>query len=135
VPGETNLRALLAGMNPMLRPEEYVFCTLPPGEAIPPGVVPFATVREDEGLTMVTERAHASDVMVDASCSAPFRAITLAVQSSVSAVGFIAAVARALAAAGIAANVVSGYHHDHLLVPAARSRQAMDVLRELQQSA
>lgn len=122
-------------MNPTLRPEEFVFCTLPPGEAIPPGVVPFATVREDEGLTIVTERAHASDVMSDATCSAPFRAITLAVQSSVSAVGFIAAVGRALAAAGIPANVIAGYHHDHLLVPAAHARQAMDVLHGLQRHA
>jgi hypothetical protein len=30
VPGETDLKALLAAMNPVLRPEEYVVCTLPP---------------------------------------------------------------------------------------------------------
>jgi uncharacterized protein len=131
VAGETDLRALLAGMRPTLRPGEFVFCTLPPGEPVPPGVAPFATVREDEGLTVVMERARADA----ATCSAPFRAITLAVQSSLDAVGFIAAVARALAAAGIPANVISGYYHDHLLVPSTHAQRALEVLGEIERSA
>lgn len=129
MPGETDLHALLAGMMPMLTPEEYVFLTLPQGEGLPAGVVPFATVREDEGLTVVVEREHAP--APPPAPSETFRAITLKVHSSVSAVGFIAVISRALADQGIAANVFAGYHHDHVLVPAARAQQAMTILREL----
>jgi uncharacterized protein len=129
VPGETDLRALLAGMTPMLRPEEYVFRTLPPGGELPNGVVPFATVREDEGLTVVIERRHAD--ALGSPLTAPFRAVTLAVCSSLHAVGFIAVVARALADAGIAANVISGFHHDYVFVPADFAEEALHVLRAL----
>lgn len=31
-PGETNLAALLRTMEPVLHPEVYVFCTVPPGQ-------------------------------------------------------------------------------------------------------
>ncbi len=114
-------------MTPTLRPEVYVFCTLPPGESLPPGIAPFATVREDEGLTVVVEHQPAGELAADDG----FRAITLGVHSSLNAVGFIAVVARALADAGISANVIAGYHHDHLLIPAASAEQAMTTLRAL----
>ena len=122
--GETDLPALLAGMTPVLRDEEYVFCTIPHGVPLPAGAVPFATVREDEGLTVVLERADANGL----TCSAPFRAITLTVHSSLEAVGFIAVIARALADAGIPANVIAGYHHDHILVPTDHADEAHRVL-------
>lgn len=118
-------------MMPVLRPEEYVFRTLPPGDPVPDGIAPFATVREDEGVTIVIERSPVAGFPGDET----FRAITLGVHSSLNAVGFIAAVARALADAGIAANVFAGYHHDHVLVPAARANDAMSALRELAGSA
>ncbi len=128
MPGETDLRALLAGMTPTLRPEEYVFRTLPPGETLPAGIVPFATVREDEGLTVVLERER-RPAPGPSQQEATFRAITLGVHSSLDAVGFIAVVASALADAGIAANVLAAYHHDHVLVPAALAEQAMAIMR------
>ncbi|HEV2738814.1 MAG TPA: ACT domain-containing protein [Candidatus Elarobacter sp.] len=103
MPGQTDLRALLAGMTPTLRPEVYVFWTLPPGEPLPPGIAPFATVREDEGLTVVIEHQPTWEPVDDDA----YRAITLGVHSSLHAVGFIAAVARALADAGIPANVIA----------------------------
>ncbi len=127
MPGETDLRALLAGLTPTLRPEVYVFWTLPPGEPLPPGIVPFATVHEDEGLTVIVENQPAWEPAADAA----YRAITLAVHSSLNAVGFIAVVARVLADAGIPANVIAGYHHDHVLVPSDRAAQAMMILRDL----
>lgn len=131
MPGETDLRALLAGLTPTLRPEVYEYRTLPPGETLPPGTVPFATVREDEGLTVIIEHAD----MWQAAGDDAYRAITLGVHSSLHAVGFIAAVAQALADAAIPANVVAGYHHDHLLVPSYRVNHAMVVLRDLAGSA
>jgi hypothetical protein len=57
--------------------------------------------------------------------------ITLEVHSSLEAVGFLAAIATRLAAAGIGVNPVAGYFHDHLFVPEARAEEAMRLLDEL----
>jgi hypothetical protein len=51
--------------------------------------------------------------------------------SSLEAVGLTAAVATALAARGIAANVIAGARHDHVFVPAARADDALAALRDL----
>ena len=88
-----------------------------------------ATIHEDEGPTYV--------VTVDAarSAGAPivFEAVwlTLTVHSALESVGLTAAFSAALGAAGIACNVLAGYHHDHLLVPAGRADDATAVLRAL----
>lgn len=58
-------------------------------------------------------------------------AITLNVQWSLEAVGFIAAVSRALADMGIPANVLAGYHHDHVLVPSDRASEGLSVVEQL----
>jgi hypothetical protein len=129
--GETRLRELLAAMMPALRDEEYVFCSLAHGVEPPRGAAPFGTVLEDEGLTIVIERSRARGLP----SSGPFRAITLAVHSSLEGVGFIAAIAGALAERGIPANVLAGYHHDHLFVPAERAAEAMRVLHRLSKNA
>ena len=54
--------------------------------------------------------------------------ITLDVNSALDGVGLTAAVAQALAARGIAANVVAGFHHDHVFVPAAQGEAALAAL-------
>jgi hypothetical protein len=54
--------------------------------------------------------------------------ITLNVFSALDAVGFLAAVTARLANAGISVNPVSGFHHDHLFVPADRAEEAMRLL-------
>jgi len=46
-------------------------------------------------------------------------------------VGLTAAVAGALAEAGIACNVVAGFHHDHLFVPWERREDALAILSDL----
>lgn len=51
--------------------------------------------------------------------------LTLDVHSSLEAVGLTAVVARALADEGIPCNVLAGYYHDHLLVPALRAEDAI----------
>ena len=57
--------------------------------------------------------------------------LTMMVQSSLEAVGMTAAMATALTSAGISANVVAAYHHDHIFVPWARRHEAVAVLRGL----
>lgn len=54
--------------------------------------------------------------------------ITLKVQSSLEAVGFMAYVAGKLAERGVGANPVSGFWHDHLFVGVGREGEAMRVL-------
>ncbi|HWN28685.1 MAG TPA: ACT domain-containing protein [Actinomycetospora sp.] len=126
MPGDTDLARLLAGMDPALHPERYVFVTAP---TLPAGLVPLATIREDEGLSAVVTAADA-----DAHGLAgefPCAGITLRVHSALEAVGFLAAIARALTDAGIETNPVAGFHHDHLFVPWDRREDAMAVLRRL----
>ncbi len=128
--GERDLKSLLAGLSPSLSAGEFVFCTLP-GGAYGDGAEynPVATTVEAEGLTLVLplDRARAAGYP----CDQPMRRITLEVHSSLEAVGLTAAVAAALARAGIAANVIAGYHHDHVFVPADRAEEALAALGKL----
>lgn len=129
MPAETNLTHLLATMRPVLRPDEYVFCTLPPGAALPPGLAPLGTFHEAEGTTLILTAAEAAAASLPGSF--PCRLITLQVHSSLEAVGFLARISTRLAEHGLPANVVAGYFHDHLFVPGARAEEALALLEEL----
>ena len=85
--------------------------------------------REAEGLTLVLpwDEAEAAEL----SPTFPCRMITLNVHSALEAVGFIAAVATKLAAAGMGVNPVAGFYHDHLFVPEDRAEEAMRLLNEM----
>ena len=89
----------------------------------------LATVDEPEGLSLVVPE----DVARDAGLPAGFVAawLTLRVHSSLAAVGLTAAVAEALAKRAIPCNVIAGYHHDHLLVPAERADDAVQAIEAL----
>ena len=130
--GERDLRRLLAAMEPVLRPGEFVFAALG-DESRLPEVAPEATVREEEGLTVVVARERADELGLAYDFAAAW--ITLRVRSALDAVGLTAAVSRALADAGLSGNVLAGLHHDHLLVPAGRAAEALAVLRELSRAA
>lgn len=126
--GETDLARLLAGMRPERQPGIYVFVTLRDG-AVPAGLAPVMSFREAEGTTLILPEDEAARAGLTGTF--PCGWITLAVHSSLSAVGFLAAVTARLAAAGLAVNAVSAFHHDHLFVPAARVEEAMALLRDL----
>ena len=124
--GEINLTAILRALRPELHPGEYVYCSLPaPSEELD-AVLSF---REAEGWTLIVARevADAHGLARTFSCAW----ITLRVHSSLAAVGLTAAVAAALADAGIACNMVAAYHHDHVFVPCGRAAEAMDILKRL----
>jgi uncharacterized protein len=132
VSGERDLRRLLAAMEPALRPGEFVFAVL--GDESRLGEVAVeATVREEEGLTVVVARERADDLGLAYDFAAAW--ITLRVHSALDAVGLTAAVSRALADAGMSCNVLAGAYHDHLLVPAGRGDEAVAILRELSRAA
>jgi hypothetical protein len=107
---------MVAEMAPALDARRWAF-VLAGGEAPADA---FALIREDEGVTAILPDPNGD-----------FARITLMVHSALEGVGLTAAVAGALAAAGIACNVVAGYHHDHLFLPWERRGEALAALRAL----
>ena len=127
-----NLAGLIQSMRPALWPETFVFASLRDDETIPAAIKPVMIFREAEGLTAIL--THEEAVIVGLAASFPCRMITLEVRSALDAVGFLAAITSRLAAAGIAVNPVSAFHHDHLFVPADRAEEALRVLLEMSAS-
>lgn len=126
--GETSLPTLLRSMQPVLNSGDYVFCCLNDPTRLQ-GVQPLGSFHEREGLTVILPREQAEQLGLDYDYVAAW--LTLEVHSALSAVGLTAAVAGALARAGISCNVVAGYYHDHLFVAAADGPRAETVLRQL----
>ncbi len=126
MPAERDLAVLLATMEPVRVPGEFVFTTV---AEVPPGADPIVTVREAEGITLVLERGEADALGLGYEYVAGM--ITLRVHSALDAVGLTAAVASELAAHGLSANVVAGYFHDHLFVPAAEADGVVGLLSDL----
>ncbi|NND45206.1 MAG: ACT domain-containing protein [Xanthomonadales bacterium] len=128
--GLTDLARLLAEMSPYIHDKIFVFTTLGDGQNSPlADLQPYATCREPEGLSLILEQAEADRQGLN--YEGTFRMISLQVHSSLHAVGLTAAVSTALADRGIAANMVAGRYHDHVLVPAERAAEAMTILEDL----
>lgn len=127
-----NLDVLLASMEPTLNKGIYYFATLAENTTIPLSDI-IATIREEEGLSVVVSEA----VVQRENLNAQFKAawITLTVHSDLAAVGLTAAFAAALGKAQISCNVVAGNFHDHIFVPYEQAELAITTLRELQQRA
>lgn len=128
---EKDLGRLLAAIEPELHPGTYAFCVLGDDEP-PPGVPVRMLFRESEGSTVVVPAEAARSAGL--ACEFPCEWITLGAGSDLGAVGFLAEITAKLATVGIAANVVSAFHHDHLFVPAGRGGDAIDALEELQRA-
>lgn len=123
--GERDLAVLLRSMEPVLQRGPHGFAVWA-GGTLP--FTAFATVAEDEGLTVIADLA----VMRAAGMiSEPWARISLTVHSDLAAVGLTAAFAAALAGVGISANVIAGVHHDHIFVPWDRRAEAMMALKAL----
>ncbi|MEO0997228.1 MAG: ACT domain-containing protein [Pseudomonadota bacterium] len=126
--GETELAALLAGLTPRLDAEPYWFVTVPSVAALG-SVDALATFREREGLSAIVGR---DAIAAGTPGEGPYARIELGVHSSLEAVGLTAAVATALTAHGISANVVAAYHHDHVFVAWDDRDTALGVLDGLE---
>jgi len=128
--GEVNLDHLIRNMRPMLDPVPYVFCTFAERSFSElADLNPIGVFAETEGLTAILPVENARDMgLGDAEWH---RRITLTVHSSLAAVGLTAAISTVLASAGISANVVAAYFHDHIFVPAEKAEEAMAALLEL----
>ena len=129
--GEKDLARLIAGMAPVLFGEAWGFAFAPDDFAagLKLGAEDFALIREAEGLTLIAPVARLEALGLDA--GAPMARISLGVHSALEAVGLTAAIAGALADAGVSANVVAGFYHDHIFVPWDDRAAAMVVLEGL----
>jgi hypothetical protein len=124
VPDSQELHRLLAALRPELHPEPYVYALGP----APAGTLAFATVAEDEGLTLVLTRDEAEAAGLRAEWLAA--RITLRVNSQLTDVGLTATVSSRLASHGIPCNVIAGFAHDHLMVPWDRAAEALALLQQ-----
>ena len=124
--GERNLKTLLEGMKPEMQDGIFVFCSIPEGEKIASAIRPVLMFREREGTTLVIRREEAESAGLRFQFAS--RLITLTVHSSLEAVGFLAPITARLAEAGISANAVSAFYHDHLFVPDHRADEALRLL-------
>jgi hypothetical protein len=127
--GLLDLSEVLRSLQPVVRPGEFVMVSTNSERSLPS----LSSVEEEEGTSMVLERHSADAFRME--YEVVFAWITLTVHSSLAAVGLTAAVAQALAAEGIACNVLAGFHHDHLLVPSERAADAIAALARLSASA
>jgi hypothetical protein len=126
-PGLTDLRALLAALDPELDPVPKRFLHASHEKARERMADALMMFREAEGTTLIVdvdEDTLGNDRML-------WARITLRVQSSLTAVGLMAAVSAALAKRGIPCNPVSAFLHDHLFVPWDRRDDALDALSHL----
>lgn len=126
--GERDLDRILAGFSVSRRPGTYVYVEASWDTFDPADVE--AVVREAEGITFVVAREVAEAAGVD---EGGFAAawLTVDVETALEGVGLTAAMSRVLAEAGIPCNVLAGFHHDHLLVPADAADAALSALGSL----
>ena len=126
--GETDLATMLATLDVEVREGTYVYATTQTRDA---ALDALAVARIDETsvvtyvLPVHVARTHGIAFAFETAW------LTLTVHSALHAVGLTAAVAQALASRGIACNVLAGFHHDHLLVPADRVDDAITALHAL----
>ena len=128
----TETVAMIAGMKPALDPQLWRFVQITPD--IAPTVLgnAIATFREDEGVSAIVPAEIADEV---GQGGADFQRITLQVHSDLEGVGLTAAVASALAEAGVSCNMVAAFHHDHAFVPAGQATEALQILEALSRTA
>ena len=127
---ETDLATLIRNLEPRTLPNTYVFCSVEDADY---GALsqagPLASFAEAEGLSLVLTRESADEEGL--AYEGSFRCISLQVHSSLEAVGLTAAVTSELAAHDISANVIAGYHHDHVFVPSHQAESALRLLENM----
>ncbi len=122
--------AMIRGMAPVLDECTWHFCTTTDdGLASKATPVALATFAEAEGTSLILSESDAQ--VFGFSTDMPMARITLTVHSALDGVGLTAAVAAALAEAGISCNMVAAFHHDHAFLPLADAPRALAILDAL----
>ena len=109
---------------------EFVFCTFKDARyGDHANLSPLAAIQESEGLTLVIPR-HTADAQ-RLNYESTFAGIMLSVHSSLDAIGLTAAFSSKLAQAGLSANVIAGFFHDHIFVHYPDVNAAIAVLLDM----
>jgi hypothetical protein len=119
---------LLAALDPEIDPVPKRFLHVSHEKARERMADALMMFREAEGTTLIVD---VDEDEVAGSERLLWARITLRVQSSLTAVGMMAAVSAALAKRGIPCNPVSAFLHDHIFVPWERRDDALDALSHL----
>jgi hypothetical protein len=120
-----DLAEIFAALTVSRRDGVFVMCTV---DDLPDADLE-AVLFEDEGITIVLPLAQAEELRLTWGFEAAW--LTIDVLTALDGVGLTAAVSHALADAGIACNVLAGFHHDHILVPVDAADRAMDAITAL----
>jgi hypothetical protein len=123
--GEKDLNVLLKTMKPKLNVGDYVFCNVSDIKSVNIDDI-ILVFKEQEGNTIIIKKELADSLNLKYLFVAAW--ITLAVHSSLEAVGFTAAFSSALSAQGISCNVVAAFFHDHIFVDKKDTEKAMEIL-------
>jgi len=126
--GEKNLEELLKNLEPKLNNGEYVYTKVSDFSKINSEDI-LMLFKEKEAITLILKREIADKLNLSYEYICSW--ITLAIHSSLEAVGLTAAFSKALGEANISCNVVAGYYHDHIFVDIKDSNRAMNVLKNL----
>ena len=114
----------MTALDPRRRPGTWVVVA-DPGD----GIAHAAAIEEDEGRCLVVPIQEATARGLATGPELVW--ITLGADTTLDQVGVTALFAGALADAGVAANVLAGLHHDHVLVPVEQADEAISVLGAL----
>lgn len=117
----------MSALKPVLHDEEYGFASL---RELPDAFNSLATFHEDEGISVLAGVAQLEAAGI--AHEGGYARISLGLGSALDGVGLTAAIATALAGAGIACNVVAAFHHDHLFVPWDRRAEALAIAASLE---
>jgi len=130
--GYRELSYLLKNMEPVHVPGSYIFAAVSQEILENLGSTPLLVFREKEAITVIVMREIAEEHSL--SFESVWSLISLAVHSDLEAVGLLAKITSVLAEAGITANTVSAFYHDHLFVPEQRVSDTLSLLRNLSNS-
>ena len=123
---EKDLSTLLSTLDVQQKDGIWRFETIAADEA---SWAELVNLRDTRKIAMLFQEREGLTVVTTASATTPsenqWAWLELSVYSDLQAVGFLAAVAEALAAADIPCNAIAAYHHDHIFVPSSRAEDAI----------
>ena len=122
--GIHSLDTLMASLEVSLLPGIWRFET---GELDADNAQAVMTFREREGNTFILPAAASTPT------DNRWAWIEVSVHSDLNAVGFLAALAAALAENSIPCNAVAAFYHDHIFVPERRATEAIAALEALRE--
>lgn len=126
--GQTNLQEVLSTLQISCDDFEYGLANVQSDIDLDYQKV-LGTFYESEGLTVIAVKAYLDGKGL--TYEGPYAKLTIDIHTSLELVGLTAVLATKLAEAGISANVVAAFYHDHVFVQYDLRNQAIDALNSL----